>query len=166
MTTSESTGLCWAIKHSFVHYISRMPDGRGQVSGGARPLGGGGILFEIDTEPPQAPEDLDTLYAFRGDVRFAGHHGMLFVRIADPWIEVREGSAVVTVADPYDRDDEPRLPLVRVELPEPVRDGGLDIWTIQQVRLTPQGCGLFNDVYQPGEPFEPIVFALPAGARA
>lgn len=29
------------------------------------------------------------VWAFRGDVRFSGHFGMLFVRVANPWLDRR-----------------------------------------------------------------------------
>ena len=53
------------------------------------------MVFEpaADVTPPAALRDGDVFLAFRGDVRFAGHHGMLYVRIADPWVVIPDGEA-------------------------------------------------------------------------
>jgi hypothetical protein len=37
------------------------------------------------------------------------------------------------------------------------------VWLGVDVRLTEAGAELFNDVYEPGESFEQLRFALPAG---
>ncbi len=36
---------------------------------------------------------------FRGDVRLAGHHGMLLVRLLDPWITFTSGSGVLSISN-------------------------------------------------------------------
>lgn len=156
-------GLHWGIKASFLEYIGRMSDGRGTVTNGATPTEGNVMVFE-PAEVPTPPEaaDADLFLAFRGDVRFAGHFGMLYVRIADPWLTVRGREAVLTVLDPFKPDLDPRLPLIRFTLDERPTDEDLRIWLSTDVRLTEEGTGLFNDVYQAGEPFEPLAIFLPA----
>ncbi len=165
MTTPTLSGLRWAIKYSFLEYISRMPDGKGSVSDGARPAERSELVFEPDPTPHPVPEGADRLLAFRGDVRFAGHYGMLFVRICDPWVVLRGTQAELTVVDPYKPEEDPRVRLVTFELPEASREGEFEVWRIPDVRLAAEGCGLFNDVYPEGEPFEQIAITLPVEAE-
>jgi hypothetical protein len=160
-------GLRWAIKLSFVEYVMRSADGQGTASAGATPAGNGEMVFE--PVPGPGPVEADRFWAFRGDVRFGAHFGMLFVRIADPWISVRGELAELTVVDPYNRQDQPRLRLVSFTLvPDPSSSGlsssGLEVWSGSDVRLTPEGTELFNDVYPPGEPFEPLTITVPSNA--
>ncbi|KAF0956797.1 HtaA domain-containing protein [Rhodococcus sp. T7] len=155
-------GLRWGIKASFLDYIARMPDGRGTVSDGARPTEHNEMVFEPAPEVA-APAGVDRFMAFRGDVRFGGHFGMLFVRIADPWVTVRGRTADLTVLDPHHPEVEARLHLVTFTLDSSTQSGTIT-WTGSDVRLTPDGAGLFNDVYPPGEPFEPITIVLAASS--
>ncbi len=166
-TTGEIPfGLLWGIKRSFIAYVRRMPDGQGSIHDGALPLGEDTILFPAletaaDGATPGAGADPDHVWAFRGDVRFRGHAGMLFVRVAAPLITVRGDQAELSIEDPYARADADRVPLVtlRVE-PGPAPEGG-QVWLGSDVRLTEAGSALFNDVYQPGEPFEQLSVYLP-----
>jgi hypothetical protein len=150
-------GLLWAIKRSFVAYVRRMPDGQGSIHDGAVPLGEDTILFPA-TEATSA--DGDT-FAFRGDVRFRGHGGMLFVRVAAPVITVRGDRAELSIEDPYARADAERVPLVTLQLVEGPAPEGAQVWLGSDVRLTEAGAVLFNDVYQPGEEFEQLSVILP-----
>lgn len=159
-------GLVWGIKRSFVEYIARMPDGQATVSGGAMPTETNDMLFEPDTVEPQLPDGADALYAFRGDVRFGGHFGMLYVRIADPWVTVYGDRGVLTILDPYDPDGAPRKRLVTFRVSEPRSAGSVQVWQAPEVILTPEACPVFNDVYAAGERFEPLTFAVSAVSKA
>lgn len=150
-------GLHWAIKRSFVDYIARMPDGRGSVSDGATPLGDNVMVFEPESKHEVA---VGTRLQFRGDVRFGGHYGMLFVRIANPHITIVGSTAELSIAGATDSDE--RLRLVTIELVPGSPVGGMDTFVGENVHLLPEGVGMFNDVYPAGEPFEPIFIALPA----
>ena len=163
-------GLLWGIKRSFVAYVRRMPDGQGSIHDGAVPLGEDTILFPVG-EPVDEPlagasaGAPDHTWAFRGDVRFRGHGGMLFVRVAAPLITVRGDTAELSIEDPYARAGADRVPLVTLRLePGPAPEGAA-VWLGSDVRLTEAGSELFNDVYPAGEPFEQlsVVLPLPAG---
>lgn len=167
MSEDRLPGLHWGIKASFLEYIARMSDGRGTVTDGATVTEGNVMVFEPAPQVVAPPSiDADRFHAFRGDVRFAGHFGMLFVRIADPWITVRGDEAEMTVLDPFKPDEEPRLPLVHFTLHKQALDEDLDAWLSTDVRLSDKGTGLFNDVYQPGELFDPLAVFLPTAIRA
>jgi hypothetical protein len=151
-------GLLWAIKRSFVAYVRRMPDGQGSVHDGAVPLGEDTILFPA---AESTGADGDRTFTFRGDVRFRGHGGMLFVRVAAPVITVRGDRAELSIEDPYARADADRVPLVTLQLEAGPAPEGAQVWLGSDVRLTEAGAVLFNDVYQPGEQFEQLSVILP-----
>lgn len=163
-------GLRWGIKASFIDYVRRMPGGRGTIGEGAVPVGASDTLYSLDPAPPTsaAVDGALRAWAFRGDVRFTGHGGMLFVRIANPWIVLGEQEAVLSIEDPYQTEGAPRIPLVTMQLrSDPAAEAdGLEAWFSSDVRLTPEGVPLFNDVYQVGEPFEPLSVIAPLAGGA
>lgn len=163
--TTESQlapGLRWGIKASFVDYVRRMPDGKGSVGNGAVPIGAGEIFYSYDAAASTTDDDGRQVWAFRGDVRFSGHFGMLFVRIAHPRLEVDGSRSVLTIEDPEAREDAPRVPLVTARLQQVPSEDGAVVWGADEVALTAEGVALFNEVYAEGEPFEPLVVQLPA----
>lgn len=155
-------GLRWGIKRSFIDYVRRMPDGKGSVGDGAVPIGTGDLFYEHDEaasrRDPAAPTQI---WAFRGDVRFSGHFGMLFVRVAHPRLEVTGTEAVLSIEDPQGREGAPRVPLVTARLQELAGEGGAAVWGAEHVALTAEGVPLFNEVYAAGEAFEPLIIQLP-----
>ncbi|WP_250282366.1 MULTISPECIES: HtaA domain-containing protein [unclassified Frankia] len=158
-------GLRWGIKATFLTYIARMPDGQGSASDGARSVENDEFVFEPDPSAT-APEGVDGFWAFRGDVRFQGHFGLLYVRIADPHVVLRGTQAELNVVDPSEPGTKPRIPLVRF-VPRPgAAPSGLRTWEAEDVRLLAEGAGLFNNVYSMGEPFEPLTITLPASPQA
>jgi hypothetical protein len=156
-------GLTWGIKLSFLQYIGRMPDGQGMVWRGAHPTETGEMVFEPDLEgSPRLGGAVHSL-PFRGDVRFAGHHGMLYVRIADPLVVIEGGGGELSILDPWSAGAEPRLTLVNLANTTHARIDGFDVWTSKDVRLSSQATALFNDAYPAGEPFETLTIAWPDG---
>lgn len=171
---SGSGGLRWGIKHSFLRYLSSLPDGQCSVTDGASavtedttPPLGPLFLFTAADDQPEGPPDGPTVLRYRGDVRFKGHFGSLRVRVADPWLEIAGAEGKLSAIG-IGREPVPRQPLVtfRVLRDEgaPEEDGtvfrGID------VRLTAEGSELFGDHYPVGEPFEDFAFEMPSGERA
>ena len=150
-------GLRWGLKASFVDYVRRMPDGRGSVGDGALPVGQGDLFFEFD-----GPLDESRGWSFRGDVRFSGHMGMLFVRIARPQVTLSGDTFTLSVEDPAGVEDAPRLLLVTGTIRRVESPSGTDVWLSEDVRLTAAGAEVFNDAYAEGEPFEPIIVQVPS----
>ncbi len=163
-TTEQATtpfGLLWAIKTSFVNYVGRMSDGQAYISAGASANDRNEIFFPMEDEPPSdAPDDADQAVAFRGDVRFSGHFGLLFVQVAQPRLFVRGNEGELTVVDPASKDGA-RLRLVTFTVAGPVIENGHERWDATEVRLAAEGVETFGDVYQAGEPFEPFTITLP-----
>ncbi|MDT9593718.1 HtaA domain-containing protein [Nocardioides zeae] len=164
-------GLRWGVKASFVEYVRRSPGGKGSVSDGAVPVGATEVLYALAPTPPEAPAPGSArAWAFLGDVRFAGHGGMMFVRLAAPWVEVGPTGALLSIEDPHGAEGAPRVPLAELTLREQVsaeaRADGVELWTSDDVRLTAQGAALFNDVYAPGETMDPLSVVVPIGSGA
>jgi hypothetical protein len=158
-------GLSWGIKRSFVDYVRQMPDGQSALGEGAVIGDGGDYVFPPLRSARRAGpgNTIEQLWEFGGDVRFGGHFGMLFVRIAFPVISVRDGLGELTIADPYVSDGGARLALATVSMvQQPASDGQL-IWLGSDVRLSAVGCEVFNNVYPVGELFDPLTIVVPPG---
>jgi hypothetical protein len=110
---------------------------------------------------PAANGATDRFWAFGGDVRFTGHFGMLFVRIALPVLTLRDGRAELTVAGQSEEEAAERVSLVTLHLEAEPAPEGVEMWSGTDVRLTEAGAALFNDVYPAGEAFEPFTLTLP-----
>jgi len=164
VSASPQLGLSWALKHSFLQYISRAPGGRGSLTDGATATELDEIVFEPDPRAHAARPDADTFRAFRGIVMFSAHHGMLLVRIADPWVTIDDGRGELTVLDPYQREGDARLRLAVFGMDDHTIADGFERWSATDVRLAPEGCMLFNDVYPEGEPLEPLTITLRTAA--
>jgi len=162
--TPPVVGLRWALKRSFLDYIARAPGGRGSLSDGATATELREIVFEPDRWDPPARAQEGTFYAFRGAATFSGHFGMLFVRIADPWVTIREQHGDLTILDPFQREGGARLRLATFDVNGHTITEGFEHWTAADVRLAPEGCTLFNDVYPAAEPLEPLSIIVPAAA--
>lgn len=150
MPDAIAVGLRWSVRASFLRYVAALPDGRASVSQGAELTRDEPQLVFYPTDPGASRP---SLLAFRGDLRLAGHGGLLFVRLAAPRIELgADGSAVLTVEDPGSEDGSaPRLPLVTLTMTR--TDDG---WRGTEVALTPAGVPLFSHVYESGAPFDQL----------
>jgi hypothetical protein len=151
--TGSGAALRWSIRASFFRYVAGLHDGRASVSDGA-------ILTTDDPQlvvfPADVEESDEATLAFRGDLRLAGHGGLLFVRLANPRItrvgEQAADVAELSVDDPLTEDGTgPRLTLVTLTLV--TTDEG---WTGIDVRLTGDGVALFNHVYPAGDAFDDL----------
>jgi hypothetical protein len=176
-------GLSWSVKRQFLRYIAGMSDGRCSVTDGAElgpahpasapPAAGAPRTdqFWYPLRTAQAGQGSTTL-AFTGEVRFSGHHGFLFVRIADPVLTVdSSGHAVLTIApaDPADTAESDRLELAHLRLTRQ-RDADASVsgaealahWLGTDVRLTPAGAELFGGAYSAGETFDDLHLTIPS----
>lgn len=146
-----TTELRWPVRASFLRYLAALPDARASVSDGAALTPDDPQLVIYPADPGASS---DTILAFRGDLRLSGHRGLLFVRLADPWIEIDvSGRSLLTVAHPTTTDGNgQRMPLVRLTLT--ATEGG---WSGTDVRLCPDGVPLFNHVYEADAEFDPLI---------
>jgi len=158
-------GLLWAVKPSFVSYVSRMPDGKAYLGGGVGVNADNELLFPFDDEvtgegAPAGNPDEHT-FRFGGDVVFQAHFGMLLVRISRPQVHLRGTAGELTVIDPESADGG-RLPLVTFSAVEAGARDGARYWAADDVRLTVDGVPVFGDVYPADEPFAPLMIAIPS----
>lgn len=159
-----STALRWGIKRSFVGYVSRLPDGSVSAGEGASIVSGSYFQFEPDGGASAAEVGSPTVLAaagvrkFRGQVRISGHHGMMSLFVADPWLEFGTDAAVLTVADPRQAPgSEARLELLRLTVPSiAAADVAETAWTELPAQLALAAVELFNGQYAAGEEMDPV----------
>jgi hypothetical protein len=152
-------GLSWGVKGSFTRYIDSMPDGRRGSGHGATEAGDGVYFFELDDASGRGPERGETVLKYRGDVRYKGHGGMLFVMIVDPWVEFRpEGTVLTVVNAEHWPAKERRIELATLVPGQPGEAGLPEGWRRFDAFLAPAAVEVFNGVYAAGEPLEPVAF--------
>ncbi|HET6241751.1 MAG TPA: HtaA domain-containing protein [Arthrobacter sp.] len=151
-------GLTWGIKRSFIDYITGLPDGAVSAADGAVMVEPGRFCF--------APEDSDYSLArgagvlrFRGDVRLAGHHGMMFVRLLDPWIELAGGRGILSIST---GDGQERADVGTLRSAAPRETDGYLVWEHVDVLITPAGSELFDGQYAAGQPMDPLFIRVAA----
>jgi hypothetical protein len=160
--------LRWGIKRSFISYLSRLPDGSVSAAAGASIVSGSYFQFEPDGGASGAADESPAVSAgevpvgvrkFRGQVRLSGHHGMMSLFVADPWVEFGAEGAVLSVADPQAAPGTGRrLELLRLRLPGAAGAAGTDgnDWTELPAQLAPAAVELFNGQYPAGEEMDPV----------
>ncbi|MET1064845.1 MAG: HtaA domain-containing protein [Arthrobacter sp.] len=147
-------GLSWGIKRSFIDYIASLPDGSVSTADGATVSESSLFCFS----PQSADYDADGgtgVLRFRGDVRLAGHHGMLLVRLLDPWITFTSGSGVLSIST-GDGGDHNRAAVAFLSPPKPRRADGSLVWDHVEVVISPEGSDLFDGQYAAGQPMDPL----------
>ena len=170
---SDAPVLRWGIKRSFISYLSRLPDGSVSAGAGASIVSGSYFQFEPDGGAPAdagAPADSAPagVRRFRGQVRLSGHHGMMSLFVADPWLEFGAAGAVLSVADPQQAPGGgARLELLRLDLPAGTGSSGTGLepaapgvagtgWKELRAQLAPAAVELFNGQYAAGEEMDPV----------
>ncbi|MDZ8275051.1 HtaA domain-containing protein [Microbacterium aquimaris] len=124
---STAPGLHWGVKQSFVGYI-RGVGGDIECTDGAMATDSG-YWFP-------AAETAET--AFVGTLRFRAHGGLLNVDIRDPRLRMLPDAIELSVGDATGA----RLAVARAPL-------GTDAELIDELRLLPDACALFNFTYPP-----------------
>jgi Htaa len=152
--------LRWGIKRSFISYLSRLPDGSVSADAGASIVSGSYFQFESDGGGSAADAGAPAaVRKFRGQVRLSGHHGMMSLFVADPWLEFTAGGAVLSVEDPQQAPGSGgRLELLRLAVPGGSEDAGAE-WTELPAQLAPAAVELFNGQYPAGEEMDPVFLA-------
>lgn len=127
--------LVWGIKASLLAYVNGMPDGRVELAEVEEQ--GGRFHFAQDREADRADP---AVRHFAGAVTLVGHHGLMRVVLADPWLRPTASGAALSVADPDVVGA--RLAFARIERwAEGVASG---------TTLTSEGADLFFGPYAEG----------------
>lgn len=152
-----ASGIIWGIKGTFLKYLSGMPDAKFFMGRGALEAPGGAYFWPLSSSSDYDEPSGTRVLKFGGDVRFSGHHRMLYVMFVEPWIVFDDDGAHLSIADPDAYPDlGARLPLVDLDLDTWQHHSGARFWSGAPTRLRPEALGIFNNVYQSGELFDPI----------
>ncbi|KAF0957985.1 HtaA domain-containing protein [Rhodococcus sp. T7] len=163
MSAERRTGheLCWGVKASLRDYLSAI-DGEIVCGDGADQTPAGEFMF-----PTAHPTHLDSsrCLRFRGTVVFSAYHGMLLVRLRDPWVMLAGAVGSLTMMHPdfADRTSE-RIEIATFSLPEHPDVASGRGWTIAVPRLTYDGTRALGDVYGIGTELDPIHIRQSAAA--
>lgn len=149
-------GLSWAIKRSFLDYIGSLPDGSVSATRGATISAASAFCFSFESSDYDAARGTGVI-RFRGDVRLAGHHGMLLVRLLNPWITFTSGSGVLSIST-GDGPDRAAVGFLSPSTPSPV-NGSL-VWEHVGVVISPEGSELFDGQYAAGQPMDPLTIRI------
>jgi Htaa len=153
-------GLSWGIKRSFIEYINGLPDASVTAADGAAVEETGRFRFT----PALSEYDVESgtgILRFRGDLRLSGHHGMMFVRLLDPWIAITGGQGILSISTGEDAGlDRTAVAVLHTGTPTRESDGSLT-WTRVEVAITDEGSELFDGQYAAGQPLDPLSVRVP-----
>jgi hypothetical protein len=152
-------GLSWGIKRSFIDYITSLPDGSVSVSNGATLAAASLFCFSPELSDYDPARGSGVL-RFRGDVRLAGHHGMLLVRLLDPWITFTGGRGVLSIST-GDGGGQDRTIVGFLSPSTPHQAAGFLVWDRVDVVISPEGSELFDGQYAAGQPMDPLFIRVP-----
>lgn len=144
---TEVKGLSWGIKKSFLGYLESLPDCLiAKNEGVTRNNETGEFEFPFHTRT-----ELDSggyRLEFKGDLRIQAHGGMLLVIFMNPWLTVDDSGAELSVIDLMHWPDTSKREVL----------GRSNVHTGKEYPLTlaPEAVETFNNVYQPGEPLDPV----------
>lgn len=150
-------GLHWRIKDSFVQYVLRGADGVYSVTDGAADDGMGNFYFPVARV---INENDSWELSFRGEVRFRGHGGVLFVPVANPTVRLSRSGGWLSVG--RSRSGEEHTTIAELDGVSPVAVGEAFAWPPLVPRLTADGVSLFGGAYNLGSPLEPVRMIIPA----
>lgn len=153
-------GLSWGIKRSFLHYLAGLPDGAVSAVDGATVDDDGRFRFAPAAADYDAGRGTGVL-RFKGDVRIAGHHGMMFVRLLDPWIVFTGGRGILSISTGDDAGrDRTAVAILRAGAPREV--AGSLVWENVDVVISAEGSELFDGQYAEGQPMDPLSIRVTA----
>lgn len=159
-------GLTWGLKRSFIRYISMLPDGGHTVSGSASLTHSSFFNFQPSAGSTYNPATGRGTLKFAGEVCLTGHHNLLFVMIADPWIELGDRKAVLSVTDTrYWPDRGQRIPLATLQA-ETLSRSVHGVCGEARTFLTGEGREVFNGQYGDGEELDPVFILGPVPSSA
>jgi hypothetical protein len=149
----------WPIKRSLVEYVRGAAGGTCTCAEGAAEIMPGNFRFQAHSSTFDR-NTVTGILRFRGTLHFRGHHGMLSVVIADPWLECTPGGTVVSIIDPARLPDRRRRKVFATLGPAALRldekGGTLLSWADPRPRLHDWGAMLFHDAYAEGTELDPV----------
>jgi hypothetical protein len=150
----------WSIKRSLVSYVRGMADGTCTCTEGAEETMPGVFRFSADPGGGFDEKTATGTLKFQGTLHFRGHHGMLSVVIADPWLECTAEGTLLSIVDPARFPDRCRrkgfATLGSAALEPDPQGRRLLSWADPNPRLQDWGAMLFHDAYPEGTELDPI----------
>lgn len=143
--------LAWGIKKSFLGYLESLPDCVFAENDGASrdPHTG---LFQFPFHRRVELDEGGYRLEFSGDIRIKAHGGMLLVILMNPWLKISERGVELSVVDLMHWPDTSQRELIgHSPLMEAPGDAEFPLVLAESAVET------FNNVYQPGEPLDPVV---------
>lgn len=138
-THAENGGsLAWAIRDSFLRYVTVIARGSFETDGvelDAR----GRFVFPLRAA---ARDGDDWHFWFSGSVRLRAHGGLLDVRIVEPEIVLGLDGGIIST-----RAETGLLPIAVLDAVQGEEDGFNRTWQLIPARLLESGVPLFGDVY-------------------
>ncbi|MCG7207378.1 HtaA domain-containing protein [Streptomyces arenae] len=153
--------LVWGVKSGFREYVAAVTDGAESTTDGVRTNESGAFVFSLDDATSLDNTSGHGTLKFRGSVVFSAYHGILLVRVRDPWITLDGDGGTVSIMHPAYR--EPTSERQAIGTFDGVRREvvpGAVNWSIDVPRMTYEGTQAFGDVYPVDAPFDPIVITL------
>ncbi|MEP6631668.1 MAG: HtaA domain-containing protein [Lapillicoccus sp.] len=144
--------LAWGVKASFVGYVRAV--GGSVVADEGAYEDGEAFVFPAALAAPAALSTVtaaDLEWRFSGRLTFRAHHGLLDVRIGDPWVRLLDARLELTVTD----ERGARVTVATGRGDDPLR-------TAFPVDLAPGAEHLFASTYPAGTPLAPLVLSPPA----
>jgi hypothetical protein len=142
-----------------MEYIAGLPDGAVSAADGASLTESGQFCF-ASAGSEYDPARGTGVLRFRGDVRVAGHHGMMFVRLLDPWVEFAAGHGVLSIST-GDGGAKERTDVGSLRTAAPRNMDGFLVWEHVDVAVSEAGSELFDGQYAAGQTMDPLVIRVP-----
>lgn len=157
-THTADTGFAWAVKRSFVGYVSAVPDGRTLVGEGAAITSDSDFHFPFSHASESEPGAMSLHFA--GVVAFTAHHGMLTVSLRRPRLALSGTGGRLLIASTGGE-----VPIARLVLPDAHTARDVTTWSDVPTTLTREGSAVFGGFYAEGEELAPLTIRIPASAR-
>lgn len=141
--------LEWAIRESFLNYLSALDDTTVTVNGHVHVDVPSTFVFPVDS-----PAERDQIQS-RGRVEITAHDGELSLKLGNPRLSLTDGTVTVLVED--QSSDWIEFARARTDidsLEEALRDEN----DLTEVLLTLDGASLFGEMYGPGFRLAPLRF--------
>ncbi|MFE4504134.1 HtaA domain-containing protein [Rhodococcus sp. NPDC056743] len=137
--------LVWAIRESFVRYVTLIARGEYTVAGGVTEGEDGQFVFPLRRA---VQEGDDWRLSFGGSVHFVAHHGLLDVLIVDPELVVGPAGGVLATHVRGDADELIAMVATDAAFPAVSRKGL--VWQEVPTQLVTAGAALLGNVYPKG----------------
>ncbi|WP_092803875.1 HtaA domain-containing protein [Rhodococcus globerulus] len=137
--------LVWAIRESFVRYVTLIARGEYTIAGGVTEGEDGQFAFPLRRA---VQEGDDWRLSFGGSVHFVAHHGLLDVLIVDPELVVGPGGGVLATHVRGDADE--LIAMVVTDAASPEFSWKELVWQDVPTKLATAGAELLGNVYPKG----------------